>query len=926
MNALVAGGNYFGEIWAYDSRPSPEAVAFGALRMNAAVWSVYDDMRNGRLSPRAFGASTWSELTSARLYALAQSRVRHNTVDLAAAADRMIADDSLAPIMLTRQDGARVPLDTNTYSYRLAVARIFQNLPADFDVNELGGRAGQLAVAITDAPDDEGRIAALGDGGIELAAAMLNGTDNSPATASGVLQLLAAATGTTPYVSVPFPTDQPTELTMQRLIDAAERGEGMPPGFVPGQGFVEFRPRTPDGMVAEIRRRFDAGELNYLSVNARAQLSAMLGEGSQVGVRLRSQLSSEETSRGWREFFASVTADAIIFTAGTLVGAGPAAAAGRGANTLYRTTRVGQAILRNAPRTAGVLPYAAVSGTITTALDQVIRQRFDARQYPINIAMVGGMLYAQRLAQTMASALSTNGRMIAVDRAMRGFLNVTVPMTAAAIASTTTGIGLQYIDAHQTPTLAQAQDMFVRNLLVSVATHRASVLLRSTAPRLSADYAAFASECTRLRTMTDGQQSAMALQTVAVETALARVGQLRGLPQNSPQLRTAVAEYEAALQRYNTMATEARRTLDEVSAFADRYLPANEATALRNAFSQIDASATPPAPPPPQPAPDIVVTGSRRAQTAQPAEDTSMPGNARWAGIVEGADTPQSRSRASYNALVTNVEQARAAVARISDSLEASGITLRNDGRAQVSGLPDIGELVRILTSPELSSARRALTSWDGTSRALATEAFPDASNRPAAPAAVGELRRALSDLEAQIDAARHEVTLRQDVGESVTGNMLREHIGEETRGITYLTEAERTTYEVTIRNGVLYDSTGQRLNTHGGPTSTEPNSAIFVLSADGRLYVSSVHDPGRFHHSSLVAGAPVRAAGEVVVVNGQIRSVIDKSGHYYPNRYMMRQLGVVLRDNGVNVDTVRFDSIMRRNIISMGALLQDPS
>ncbi len=36
-----------------------------------------------------------------------------------------------------------------------------------------------------------------------------------------------------------------------------------------------------------------------------------------------------------------------------------------------------------------------------------------------------------------------------------------------------------------------------------------------------------------------------------------------------------------------------------------------------------------------------------------------------------------------------------------------------------------------------------------------------------------------------------------------------------------------------------------------------------------------------RFHHSSFLAGAPVKAAGEWLVVDGQVMAITDKTGHY---------------------------------------------
>jgi hypothetical protein len=56
----------------------------------------------------------------------------------------------------------------------------------------------------------------------------------------------------------------------------------------------------------------------------------------------------------------------------------------------------------------------------------------------------------------------------------------------------------------------------------------------------------------------------------------------------------------------------------------------------------------------------------------------------------------------------------------------------------------------------------------------------------------------------------------------------------------------------------------------------------IFVVGASGNIHVAS-HKIGKFHHSSLLAGAPVSMAGEMKVAGGKIVTMSNKSGHYTP-------------------------------------------
>jgi hypothetical protein len=54
-------------------------------------------------------------------------------------------------------------------------------------------------------------------------------------------------------------------------------------------------------------------------------------------------------------------------------------------------------------------------------------------------------------------------------------------------------------------------------------------------------------------------------------------------------------------------------------------------------------------------------------------------------------------------------------------------------------------------------------------------------------------------------------------------------------------------------------------------------------------------------HHSSLVAGAAVAAAGEMTVKNGALLSVSNWSGHYAPRPSCLRVLLDKLEEMGVS-------------------------
>lgn len=94
------------------------------------------------------------------------------------------------------------------------------------------------------------------------------------------------------------------------------------------------------------------------------------------------------------------------------------------------------------------------------------------------------------------------------------------------------------------------------------------------------------------------------------------------------------------------------------------------------------------------------------------------------------------------------------------------------------------------------------------------------------------------------------------------------------------LKELSRTT----IRDGVIYDSKNNLLDTEGGPY-------IYALNHDGTLYASS--QMGGKHHTYLLKSKPtkigygigknVACAGHIIAKQGKIISIDSHSGHYQP-------------------------------------------
>ncbi|MFQ6392674.1 hypothetical protein ACLMAJ_04425 [Nocardia sp. KC 131] len=128
-----------------------------------------------------------------------------------------------------------------------------------------------------------------------------------------------------------------------------------------------------------------------------------------------------------------------------------------------------------------------------------------------------------------------------------------------------------------------------------------------------------------------------------------------------------------------------------------------------------------------------------------------------------------------------------------------------------------------------------------------------------------------------------------------------------------YLTDEERKSYMLTIRDGKIYDANG-RFDT----TRSKNGKAIWVTDEKGTMYAASEEEgknwrdwddedweafDGSLYHSSFFGGQPVSGAGELRAVDGELRMFSDKSGHYEPRQEYTQQVVDHLRDQGVEVD-----------------------
>ncbi len=128
---------------------------------------------------------------------------------------------------------------------------------------------------------------------------------------------------------------------------------------------------------------------------------------------------------------------------------------------------------------------------------------------------------------------------------------------------------------------------------------------------------------------------------------------------------------------------------------------------------------------------------------------------------------------------------------------------------------------------------------------------------------------------------------------------------------VQYLSESQRAAFRLHIVNGLIYDADGNLFDTSDASSlHTDRARAIFVMDEGGNIYASKQHSVGAFHHSSLIAGGPVAAAGEIEVQNGRLVALSDRSGHYRPERVFTDQAIDKLSKNGVDFINIELDII----------------
>jgi hypothetical protein len=122
---------------------------------------------------------------------------------------------------------------------------------------------------------------------------------------------------------------------------------------------------------------------------------------------------------------------------------------------------------------------------------------------------------------------------------------------------------------------------------------------------------------------------------------------------------------------------------------------------------------------------------------------------------------------------------------------------------------------------------------------------------------------------------------------------------------VIYFNATQKASVALHVTNNLIYNVNNVLFDTSGAdPTGiTGTKAAIFAADASGNLYASNQNKVFLFHHSTLMAGQPVVAAGEMQVTAGVISSVTNCSGHYQPATLTKAMVVQVLKTKGYTRD-----------------------
>ena len=126
----------------------------------------------------------------------------------------------------------------------------------------------------------------------------------------------------------------------------------------------------------------------------------------------------------------------------------------------------------------------------------------------------------------------------------------------------------------------------------------------------------------------------------------------------------------------------------------------------------------------------------------------------------------------------------------------------------------------------------------------------------------------------------------------------------------TIFLDAQKRAGHRVIISGGAFKKDGENFDTSQMHSHDKPGFAAFTLNANGELSVfthNRMRD--RIAHSSMNAGVPVVAAGEIQIEDGVLKKITTHSGHYRPSLFNVYRLLEHFSQSGIDISQAKIVS-----------------
>ncbi|MEZ0311404.1 MAG: hypothetical protein ACAI38_06495 [Myxococcota bacterium] len=531
------------------------------LRWMTASWTVHRDLRAGRLTPADFGKRSWDEVQGGDLHQLAMQRIDRGELDFAAETRAMLAATGPLRVQDPQRGVIDLSPDTIDWGSRSIDMVLDSRRGARMLANTTVGRAMvDASSAAFAAGDDAGADAARLRGRMRTTEALYRG---SPADSGRRLQpdasqatlVLAQTAGVLPYRLEPVAADDAARRALEERQRKGEIAGVMPARGADGQmRLVAVVPLTPREVARAARRLLDGGELAHLDEATRRMLESMTGPANDPGAALATRVDEQAESREIRRIVGAATQMGMLSVVSLGVG-----------STVGAALSVAQA----GRFWTAVGPLVAQSSSFT-AMNQAASGRFSVWDYPIDLAMLGLLYPAARLARSFQG--TTAG-----ERVISQFAAAGITTTSAAFAGTAIAT-LEHVSRHgDFPRAREIRDMFLTNLGTALLLHTVNTGAQRLQPGLH--LSPVRAELETLRGRAGAEQTRLEATTreiLRLDAEMARLRE-RGATDSDPRLVALAGRTLEAMDRYNGQAAGVTRVVDDFLAFADRHAPADAA-------------------------------------------------------------------------------------------------------------------------------------------------------------------------------------------------------------------------------------------------------------------------------------------------------------------------------------------------------------